>query len=122
MSKKLEKLLTKEKQLKAQIQQAQAAERTQERKRETRRKILVGTAILSQVEKGKFSQADLMSLMNEFLTRPIERELFGLMTTEVAQSVKEPKVEVPVAKAKSSTKRKRSSVDKAKSTIKKALA
>ena len=117
MSKKLEKLLLKEKQLKAQIQQAQAAKRTQERKRDTRRKILVGTAVLSQVEKGEFSQEDLTSLMDKFLTRPIERELFGL-TIQSAQSTKESKTGMPLAEASSTTKRKQSSAAKTKSTRK----
>ena len=44
MATKLEKLLEKEAQLKAQIQLAKATERTQERKRDTRRKILIGAA------------------------------------------------------------------------------
>ena len=50
MSAKLERLLEKEAQLKAQIQQAKAAEKTLERKRDTRRKILIGSAVLARVE------------------------------------------------------------------------
>ena len=52
MTTKLEKLLQKEAELKAQIQDAKARERTLEKKRDTRRKILVGAAVIAQVEHG----------------------------------------------------------------------
>ena len=78
MSAKLEKLLEKEAQLKAQIQQAKAAEKTLERKRDTRRKILVGSAVLARVESGRWPKEDLLSMMDGFLTRENERDLFEL--------------------------------------------
>jgi hypothetical protein len=78
MPTKLELLLEKEAQLKAQIQQAKAAERTLEKKRDTRRKILVGAAVLTRVENGEWPKADLLMMMDGFLSRPHERELFGL--------------------------------------------
>ena len=78
MATKLEQLLLKEAQLKAQIQQAKAAERTLEKKRDTRRKILVGAAVLARVQNGEWPQDDLTRMMDGFLSRPNERELFGL--------------------------------------------
>ena len=78
MATKLEKLLQKEAQLKAQIQQAKAAERALEKKRDTRRKILVGAAVMARVERGEWPEADLRLMMDGFLSRPNERELFGL--------------------------------------------
>ena len=78
MTTKLDKLLQKEAQLKAQIQQAKAAERTLEKKRDTRRKILIGAAVMARVESGRWPQADLLEMMDGFLTRPNERDLFGL--------------------------------------------
>jgi hypothetical protein len=78
MPTKLELLLEKEAQLKAQIQQAKAAERTLEKKRDTRRKILIGAAVLARVERGEWPQQDLNLMMDGFLTRPHERELFEL--------------------------------------------
>lgn len=78
MSSKLERLLEKEAQLKAQIQQAKAAERTLEKKRDTRRKILIGAAVLARVQNGQWPESDLKMMMDGFLTRPHERELFGL--------------------------------------------
>ncbi|EDX82333.1 hypothetical protein S7335_890 [Synechococcus sp. PCC 7335] len=82
MTTKLERLLEKEAQLKAQIQQAKAAERTLEKKRDTRRKILVGAAVMARVENGKWPKEDLLSMMDGFLSRPNERELFGLAVDE----------------------------------------
>ena len=78
MSTKLERLLEKEAQLKAQIQQAKAAERTLEKKRDTRRKILIGAAVMARVESGRWPKADLLEMMDGFLTRPHERDLFEL--------------------------------------------
>ena len=78
MSKKLDALLEKERKLKAQIQQAKAAERTLERKRETRRKVLAGAAVLAKVEAGLWPQEDFLAMMDSFLSRASERELFGL--------------------------------------------
>ncbi len=84
MATKLDKLLEKEAQLRAQIQQAKAAERTLEKKRDTRRKILVGAAVMARVENGEWPKSDLKMMMDGFLTRPNERELFGL--SEQAES------------------------------------
>ena len=78
MATKLEKLLQKEAQLKAQIQQAKAAERTLERKRDTRRKILIGAAVMARVESGRWPEADLLEMMDGFLSRQNERDLFEL--------------------------------------------
>ena len=78
MATKLEKLLEKEAQLKAQIQQAKAAERTLEKKRDTRRKILIGAAVMARVQSGEWPEADLKMMMDGFLTRLHERVLFDL--------------------------------------------
>lgn len=76
MTKQLDALLEKEKKLKAQIQKAKSMERTLERKRQTRRKVLIGAAVLAKVEAGLWPQEDLLTMMDGFLTRPNERELF----------------------------------------------
>ena len=84
MTTKLQRLLEKEAQLKAQIQQAKAAERTLERKKDTRRKILIGAAVMARVDVGDWPMADLLSMMDGFLTRPNERALFDLDEAEEA--------------------------------------
>ena len=82
MPSKLELLLEKEAQLKAQIQLAKATERTLEKKKDTRRKILIGAAVMARVNNGEWPQHDLLMMMDGFLTRPNERELFGLEADE----------------------------------------
>jgi len=84
MATKLDKLLQKEAQLKAQIQLAKSAERTLEKKRDTRRKILIGAAVIARVESGRWPQADLLEMMDGFLTRPNERDLFELNESAVS--------------------------------------
>lgn len=92
MSSKLEALLEKERKLKAQIQQAKAAERTLEKKRDTRRKILIGAAVMARVNRGEWPESELKQMMDGFLTRPQERELFDLDDVAVATaSSPEPK-------------------------------
>ena len=77
-SAKLKRLLERQAQLKAQIQQAKAQERSRERKLDTRRKLLIGAAILHQVEQQQWPESKLNALMDEFLTRPEDRRLFNL--------------------------------------------
>ena len=75
-------LETKLKQAKARKQQLDARKRTIHSKKnradDTRRKILVGAAILAKVDRGEWPKARLLDMMNQTLTRPNERKLFGL--------------------------------------------
>lgn len=76
-SKKLETLKKKQEQLKAQIQALEAAEKTRERKCETRRKILVGAYYLDKAKaEGTFN--DIVSHMDGYLKRNKDRALFDL--------------------------------------------
>ena len=78
MPTRLESLRRQQAQIKAQIQQAEARERTKEGKRDTRRKFLIGEALIGEVESGRFEIADLISIMSRFLIRENDRALFGL--------------------------------------------
>ena len=75
-------LETKLKQAKAKKQQLEARKRAAESKKQrsadTRRKILVGAAILAKVERGEWPKARLLDMMNQTLTRPDDRALFEL--------------------------------------------
>lgn len=75
-------LETKLKQEKAKKQQIEARKRAAESKKkrsdDTRRKILVGAAILAKVERGEWPESRLLELMDKELTRQHDRELFGL--------------------------------------------
>lgn len=78
------KTLTKELQkidrAKARIQKIKAREREQNRKRETRRKIIAGALALNHYQKNpndEFSRK-LSALLDEYVIKPYERKLFGL--------------------------------------------
>lgn len=76
-STKLENLKKKQDQLKAQIQKLEAAEKHRERKKDTRRKILIGSYYLEQArEKGEFQ--NIVKLMESYLKRDTDRVLFDL--------------------------------------------
>ena len=70
------------KQAKARKQQLEAQKRAAESKRQraddTRRKILVGAAILAKVDRGEWPKSRLLDMMGQTLTRPDDRALFGL--------------------------------------------
>ena len=70
------------KQAKAKKQQIEARKRAletkEERAKDTRRKILVGAAILAKVERGEWPKDKLLAMLDSSLTRPDDRLLFGL--------------------------------------------
>lgn len=75
---KLQELEQKEAQLKARISKAKAVVRGQERKRDTRRKIIAGALALEHADQDeRFGQA-LRKLLEQHVTRPQDRELFDL--------------------------------------------
>lgn len=75
---KLEKLKQQREQLNARIQKFEAAEKTRERKRETRRKILIGAYYLDQAKtQDKFDE--IVKLMDDYLKRNSDRSLFDLI-------------------------------------------
>jgi hypothetical protein len=49
-----------------------------ERRDDTRRKILVGACVLTRLQRGDLTQAQLLAMLDPFLTRPDDRALFGL--------------------------------------------
>ena len=82
IDKKLDALLEKQKQLKAQKQAIAARERTklqaQARKDDTRRKILIGSFIIKQIETDLEAKNRLLSKLDEYLTENRDRKLFDL--------------------------------------------
>ncbi len=73
----LEKLLKRKDQLEARIKLTQAKVQSQERKDETRRKILVGAYILEKYTSENKSEF-LVQELDNFLFRTCDRNLFGL--------------------------------------------
>jgi len=62
---------------------ARTAASKKSRGEELRKKILAGAVLLSKVEAGEFEEAVLKRWMATILTRPEDRELFGL--SEIAE-------------------------------------
>lgn len=77
-SKRLGKLLERRDALSAQIRREQAKATAQERKNDTRRKILAGAAVLDRGEKDDAAREVLLELLAGFLVRTDDRALFGL--------------------------------------------
>jgi hypothetical protein len=77
MSDYLDRLKQKRDTITARIQAAEAKQKTGERKRDARRKILVGAYYLDQAIKDN-TMAQLTKLMDGFLTRNSDRKLFDL--------------------------------------------
>jgi len=77
---RLEKLKQQQAQLAAKIKNIEAREREKERKNDTRRKVIAGALALHHMEKNPNSDfAKLLGrLLDEYVTRANERDLFGL--------------------------------------------
>jgi hypothetical protein len=86
------------KQAKARKQQLEARKRAIESKRQrsndTRRKILVGAAILAKVDRGDWPKSRLLEMMGQTLTRLDDRALFGL--DGKAEDAREEPAQAPV--------------------------
>lgn len=82
IDKRIETLETKLKQAKALKQKQAAQKRAQEskleRQKDTRRKILVGAAILAKVAREEWPRDKLLAMMDATLTRADDRALFEL--------------------------------------------
>ncbi len=73
----LQRLKEKQAKIKARIQAVEAREKVQERKKETRRKILIGAYYWEQAQKNN-TLDELKQQMADFLTRDSDRRLFDL--------------------------------------------
>jgi predicted nucleic acid-binding Zn-ribbon protein len=81
--KDLEEKLKQAKALKQKVEaRAKAAENKQKRASDTRRKILVGAAILAKVERGEWPKDKMLEMMGQQLTRDDDRALFDLAAIE----------------------------------------
>ena len=78
-SARLQKLRDKKDQIQAQIKDLASRERQQQRKDDTRRKIILGAFALEHLEKNKTSSfaQTILPLLDEYVTRPQDRELLN---------------------------------------------
>ncbi|MDV2489210.1 mobilization protein [Acinetobacter johnsonii] len=85
IEKKIEAQLEKLKQLKAQKQAIEAREKTkqkeQERKDDTRRKILLGSYLIKKMQ-NEANKEKILAELNEYLTENRDRQLFNLPNIE----------------------------------------
>lgn len=77
-SSRRERLKQQELQLKERIKRCNASEGDQKRKKETRRRVLAGAAVLAKVERGDWPEEGFLKMMDSFLSRPSDRLVFGL--------------------------------------------
>jgi hypothetical protein len=75
---KLETLKAKKEQIDARIKNMEAKEKSKAKKLDTRRKILIGAFYLDLMEKDDALKKKIIARLDEFLTRPNDRKLFGL--------------------------------------------
>ena len=78
MGKKLDELLKKREQLNAQIQKERNKQSQQKSKDDTRRKILLGNLMMELMKKGELDLKKIRKRLDSFLTKDIDRKLFGL--------------------------------------------
>ncbi len=88
IEKKIEAQLEKLKQLKAQKQAIEARERSkqkeQERKDDTRRKILLGSYLIKKMQ-NEANKEKILAELNEYLTEDRDRQLFDLPNIEISK-------------------------------------
>ena len=75
---RIAELEARKKALEAQLQAIQARQKERSRKNDTRRKVLVGAAVLAEAEKNPVAKQKLMALLDQHLTRPVDRAVFDL--------------------------------------------
>lgn len=83
---RLAELLEKERRLKEQIARIESQQKAKDRKADTRRKILIGSAVLSKVKAGRWSEQQLRDLVDSELTADRDRVLFDLPPKEPSGS------------------------------------
>ncbi|CAN5759743.1 hypothetical protein BH24DEI2_BH24DEI2_10490 [soil metagenome] len=74
----IEALRKEEERLKIKLRKLKAQQTAAERRDATRRKILIGSALLNAVDAGEVSEAFLGGLLNRYITRKRERAFLGL--------------------------------------------
>jgi len=78
MATRLERMEQEAAQLAAKLEKKRARLNQEKRRQDTKRKILIGAAMLDAVAKGHVSEEQLRAMLDEHLTRPADRALFDL--------------------------------------------
>ena len=92
---RLEKLKLTIKQKQARVKQIEAIDRTRQKKKDTRRKIMVGAFFLEWMEKDEVFNAKTLTNLDKFLKRDIDRELFAFPEKEQPKPLPKPPPKPP---------------------------
>lgn len=74
----IEKLEQKKRALELKLKALKTQQKREERKKDARRKILVGSALVAAVEAGRVSETLFGQIIDEFVTKVKDREFLGL--------------------------------------------
>lgn len=77
-SPRIEKLEQREAALERQLQITRSKIKTEERKKDTRRKILIGAMVLAKAQQSPMEWNDLVRELDRYLSAARDRQLFGL--------------------------------------------
>ena len=87
MASELERLQERKAALDRRIKELRTQESRKKRKEDARRKILIGGAILSAVEKGVISEEHLTRLLDDHITNEKDRRFLGLRVSSGADTI-----------------------------------
>ena len=93
----IKELEAKQEKVKAQLKQKKAEASKQKRQEDTRKKILIGSAILAKVKAGKWPEDKMIEMLSDYLEKDRDRELFGLNPLP-ANPPQDPEVSGPAKK------------------------
>lgn len=82
---KLDALTEKRDQINAQIQAIKAREKEQQRKDDTRRKVLIGSVVLKMLKTGEMPEERLNTILDKHLDKQRDRDLFELAEKTVLE-------------------------------------
>lgn len=82
LEEQIKELEEKQAKVKAQLKQKKAAAAKKKRQEDTRKKILIGSAILAKVKAGTWHEDKMLAMMDEYLDKEMDRALFGLDSTQ----------------------------------------
>lgn len=85
---RLAELEARKRALEAQMQAIHARQKDRQRKGDTRRKVLVGAAVLAEAAKNPAAKQRLMTLLDQHLIRDVDRAVFDLAPKAKAEPAK----------------------------------
>ncbi len=85
MNKQLDALEKRRADINRKIQRLKTQEAKKNRQGETRKKILIGSAIVAKIKSGEWPENRMIEMMDKYLTKERDRVLFGLEKKEIIE-------------------------------------